>query len=104
MISGEGPWGPSYAANSSAGCADAFAIRDASGRIRTTTPPVGGPGETGRRRISLGSHNFGITQQFTAQNPANTKLILTTPCCHSTASGPSIAEANFDPENSDAVA
>ena len=58
-----------------ADCAAGLKAVRAIGPIRTTfAPPRGGCG-TVTRSISNGAHSFGITQQFTAQKPANTKLI-----------------------------
>jgi hypothetical protein len=49
----------------------------AAGLIRITRPPPrGGVEEVTHSSIREGHHNLGMTQQFTAQNPANTKPIL----------------------------
>ena len=70
--------GHRYAANSNPVCATVLKAFRGTFRIRTTTPPLGG-GETVIRRTRVGSHSLGMTQQFTAQNPASTRLIQGTP-------------------------
>jgi hypothetical protein len=46
------------------------------GRSRTTRPPPRGGVAGGVHSSRRGHQSFGMTQQFTAQNPANTTLIL----------------------------
>src|SRR5271170_6320337 len=85
------------AASSKPGCAAGRKAGRATGRNRTTRPPPRGGHGPATRSTSSGAHSFGITQQFTAQNPANTKLIRQLLCTRKSASSRFALQAISDP-------